>query len=223
MFVGGMNGHTYNAYPHPWVWLALAVRILSSYTGLSSSMGLRLPIHPFLGLLGVLSPEVSPPAQIRPLGFSQQSHICREGPVSAVGVSHNLHITLRPTQHLRHSPLWPKGGICTLVRRESLEEMKRGVVRRGCLQVGCGQPSTRGTFPKIHSLFAPHPTPTPTPTCSHPGQRNDLVQIEHFAQCWHSGKSHLRAVGTTSGGDGGGHTVRRTESPEEVGVGGSVQ
>lgn len=69
MFVGGMNCHTYNAYPHPWVWLALDVKIRSSHTGLSSSMGLSLPIHPFLGLLAVLSPEVSPPAQIRPLAF----------------------------------------------------------------------------------------------------------------------------------------------------------
>lgn len=84
MFVGGMNGHTYNAYPHPWVWLDLGVKILSSHTGLSSSMGLSLPKHPFLGLLAVLSPEVSPAAQIRPLGFSQQPHICPEGPINAM-------------------------------------------------------------------------------------------------------------------------------------------
>lgn len=137
----------------------------------------------------------------------------REGPVSAVGVSYNLHITLRPIKHLRLSLLRQEEWICTLVRR-IFRRNGVGAVNGGAHRQDVGSHAPGAPF-QIHDPFAPpRPTPIPTPhalTLSR--ELNDPVKAECFAQCWHSSNSHLGVWYHLRGG--GGRTEGRTRSPEE--------
>lgn len=80
--------------------------------------------------------------------------------------------------------------------------------------------------PRHLSKYMIHLPPSPTPiltTHTHTLSRelNDPVQVECFAQCWHSSNSHLGVWYHIRGG--GGWTEGKTRNPEEVGMWGSMQ